>query len=82
MQQLRITGKNRKQGGRKMAKTPNKNTVTNKAAPQAKHCPYCDAEMQALNLPICRACHAEIEYCPHCGLPLDKGTNTCKTCGH
>ena len=65
-----------------MAKITKKDTVTKKATPAAKHCPYCNEEMQALNLPVCQACHTEIEYCPHCGLPLEKGTHTCKTCGH
>jgi predicted amidophosphoribosyltransferase len=65
-----------------MAKTVKKNTVTKKAIPQAHSCPYCNAEMKALNLPVCQACHATIEYCPHCGLPLAKGEKTCSSCGY
>ncbi|MGP8079064.1 MAG: zinc ribbon domain-containing protein [Dehalococcoidales bacterium] len=64
-----------------MAKTTKKNTVQKKATPQAQHCPYCDVEMQALNLPVCQACHIEIKYCPHCGHPLEKGAKVCSSCG-
>ena len=55
-----------------MAKTAKKETTQKKTAGKAPHCPYCDAEMQALNLPVCQACQAEIKYCPHCGHPLEK----------
>ena len=44
-----------------MAKTMKKNTAVKKTAPAARHCPYCNEEMQALNLPVCQACHAIIE---------------------
>ena len=32
-----------------MAKTVKKNTIVKKATPAAHNCPYCNAEMKALN---------------------------------
>ena len=61
-----------------MAKTV-KSATKKKAAP---HCPFCDAELMAMNLPVCQACHVTIKYCPHCGKTLAKDENTCTTCGH
>ena len=62
-----------------MAKAVRKTTTQKKAAP---HCPYCNEEIEAMKLPICQACHADIQYCPHCGHPLPKGEKTCSSCGY
>jgi hypothetical protein len=43
-----------------MAKIVKKNAVQKKAISQAQHCPYCDAETKALNLPLCQACGVSI----------------------
>ena len=57
---------------------PVKNTPVDKK--KVPHCPFCSAEMEALNLPVCRSCHTEVQYCPHCGQPLEKDSKTCTTC--
>jgi hypothetical protein len=64
-----------------MAKAAKKETTQKKTAWKAPHCPYCDVEMQALNLPVCQACQVTIQYCPHCGHPLAKGEEACSSCG-
>ena len=61
-----------------MAKTVKKTTVQNKATP---HCPYCDVELMAMNLPVCQACLVTIRYCTDCGKPLPKNKKTCPSCG-
>jgi alkyl hydroperoxide reductase subunit AhpF len=61
-----------------MAKTVKNIPVKKKVAP---HCPFCSAEMEALNLPVCQSCHTEVQYCPHCGLPLKKNEKVCTSCG-
>jgi predicted amidophosphoribosyltransferase len=61
-----------------MAKTVKKNTALKKATP---HCPYCDVELVAMNLPFCQACQITIIYCPHCGKPLPKNNKICPSCG-
>jgi predicted amidophosphoribosyltransferase len=61
-----------------MAKTVKKNTTQKKATP---HCPYCDVELVAMNLPFCQACHVTILYCADCGKPLPKNQKTCPSCG-
>ena len=65
-----------------MAKTAKKGATQKKAISQAQHCPYCDAEIKAMNLPLCQACQVSIQYCPHCGHPLDKGDKECSSCGY
>jgi hypothetical protein len=64
-----------------MAKTVKKSTVQKKAISQAQHCPYCDVELVAMNLPMCQACQVTILYCPHCGKPLHKDKKVCTFCG-
>ena len=61
-----------------MAKTVKKSTVQKKAAP---HCPYCDVELVAMNLPMCQACQVTIFYCADCGKPLHKDKKVCTSCG-
>jgi alkyl hydroperoxide reductase subunit AhpF len=56
----------------------NKNTAVDKKI--KPHCPFCSAEMEALNLPVCQACHTVVQYCPHCGQPLAKGEEKCASC--
>ena len=55
-----------------------KRTVPKKAV---QHCPFCDAELIAANLPVCQACQVTILYCPECQKPLPKGKKTCPSCG-
>jgi len=45
------------------------------------HCPFCDAELFAMNLPICSTCHAAIVYCPSCKEPLPQHAKKCPSCG-
>jgi hypothetical protein len=52
--------------------TPNKTTP---------HCPFCDTELMAANLPVCQACHVTIIYCSECNKPLPKNSKTCPSCG-
>ncbi len=47
----------------------------------AQHCPFCDAELMALNLPVCQSCHVEIIYCADCGKPMPKTAKQCPSCG-
>jgi hypothetical protein len=53
------------------------------AAPKktTQHCPFCDVELVAMNLPVCQACEVTILYCADCGKPLPKNKKTCPTCG-
>jgi hypothetical protein len=57
----------------KTAKQPQKKTTP--------HCPFCDAELMAANLPVCGACHVVVLYCPECKKPLPKNRKTCPSCG-
>ena len=45
------------------------------------HCPFCDAELMAMNLPICQTCHAEIVYCAACKTALPVNAKSCPKCG-
>jgi len=45
------------------------------------HCPFCDAELFAMNLPICQSCHATIVFCSECKEALPKGAKSCPKCG-
>jgi len=58
-----------------MAKTAK--PTTKKTVP---HCPFCDAEIYELNLPVCQACHVAIIYCEDCGKPIPKTSKACPTC--
>ncbi len=60
-----------------MVKTVKRSTPE-KATP---HCPFCDAEIMAMNLPVCQACHIAIIYCLECKKPLPKNVKTCPKCG-
>ncbi len=44
-------------------------------------CPYCDAEIMKLDLPICQACAVTIFYCPKCRKPLPREKRVCPHCG-
>ena len=59
-----------------MAKTTKQ--TQKKATP---HCPFCDAELMAQNLPVCQVCQVTIIYCEECGKPIPKNRKTCPTCG-
>ena len=59
-----------------MAKTVKQ--TQKKATP---HCPFCDAELIAKNLPVCQVCQVIITYCAECGKPIPKNRKTCPTCG-
>jgi len=59
-----------------MAKTVKQ--TQKKAVP---HCPFCDAELMAMNLPVCQVCHVTITYCAECGKPIPKKRKTCPACG-
>jgi hypothetical protein len=61
-----------------MAKTDKNSTAQKKATP---HCPFCDEELAAMNLPVCQACHVTLLYCVDCGKPLPKNKKTCPSCG-
>lgn len=61
-----------------MAKTTKKTTLQKNTT---RHCPYCDVELTAMNLPFCQACQVTILYCADCGEPLPKNTKTCPSCG-
>ena len=45
------------------------------------HCPYCDVELVAQNLPFCQTCQVIITYCAECGKPIPKNRKTCPACG-
>lgn len=45
----------------------------------ACHCPFCDHALE-MPYPFCRACGAELRYCPVCGQPLPKDANACSYC--
>jgi transcription elongation factor Elf1 len=45
------------------------------------NCPFCNAELVSMNLPVCQACKVTIVYCADCGEPLSKGKQTCPNCG-
>jgi predicted amidophosphoribosyltransferase len=45
------------------------------------YCPYCDAEITEVNLPLCQACGVTIFYCPRCRKPLARDNRTCPHCG-
>jgi hypothetical protein len=44
-------------------------------------CPFCDAEMVAMELPFCQACQVTIIYCEECGKPLPRNKKSCPNCG-
>jgi predicted amidophosphoribosyltransferase len=48
---------------------------------QHLHCPYCDEEIKALNLPYCTACKVTIFYCPNCHKPTPRDKKICSYCG-
>jgi hypothetical protein len=45
------------------------------------HCPYCDEEIKAMNLPYCTACRVTIFYCPKCKKPTPREKKVCVHCG-
>lgn len=45
----------------------------------ACHCPFCDHALE-MPYPFCRACGAELRYCPVCGQPLPKDADACSYC--
>lgn len=45
-------------------------------------CPYCDAEMEADEMPVfCRPCAVTIVKCESCGGPVRLGSDACPGCG-
>jgi hypothetical protein len=63
-----------------MPKTTKKPAQKTRKA-ETPHCPFCDAELMAMKLPVCQACHVEIVYCADCGKPLPKTAKQCPSCG-
>jgi len=44
-------------------------------------CPYCDADIEEKESPICKVCNIRITYCPECGYPVSNNIDKCPNCG-
>ncbi len=44
------------------------------------YCPYCEGPLEGLE-DVCTNCHIELEECPECGKPTNKGEEKCLHCG-
>ena len=44
-------------------------------------CPYCDADMTALDGAYCQMCGITVFYCPQCRKPVPRDKKKCPYCG-
>ncbi len=46
-----------------------------------RHCPYCEDEIMAANLPFCQPCHVTTFRCPKCHKSFSRDKEVCPHCG-
>ena len=44
-------------------------------------CPYCEGEIQAAKLPICKPCDVTLRYCSVCDTAVERDAEVCPKCG-
>lgn len=48
----------------------------------SKHvCPYCEGEILAAKLPICKPCGVTLRYCTTCDIAVEREAEVCPQCG-
>lgn len=46
-----------------------------------RSCPYCEGEIQAAKLPICKPCNVTLRYCTVCDTYVERDAEVCPKCG-